>query len=86
MRAIIVGGILWLTLATAHAACTITLTGAHGRPVTIVVAQVAGINDCPECGGATATIVNTLGPTYWVKESAAEVSKRVDTALKEGCK
>ena len=69
----------------AHAACTITLTSASGRPVTIAVGQVVGIVDCQECGGATATIVNTLAPTYWVRESAAEVSKRLDAALKEGC-
>jgi len=54
--------------------------------VTIVATNVVGVIDCPECGGATRTIVNTLAPTYWVKESPEEVSKRLDAALKEGCK
>lgn len=86
MRAFI-GVILWCLIVThADAACTLKLTSAGGRPVTVVASQVAGIMDCPECGGSTRTIVNTLGPTYWVRESPEEVSKRLDAALKEGCK
>ncbi len=65
--------------------CTLALTTASGRVVTVVAGQIAGIVDCPECGGATSTIVNTLGPTYYVRESAAEVAKRLDAALREGC-
>ena len=56
-----------------------------GKPVTIVSSNVVGVLDCPECGGKTRTIVNTLAPTYWVRESAAEVSERLNAALKEGC-
>ena len=83
---IVIGVLVWaLTVTAADAACTITLTSAGGRPVTIVAANVVGIIDCPECGGKTRTIVNTLAPTYWVRESAEEVSKRLDAALKEGC-
>ena len=82
------GAILcYLVIATdAHAmTCTLALTTASGRVVTVVAGQIAGVIDCPECGGKTPTIVNTLGPTYYVRESAAEVSKRLDAALKEGC-
>ena len=86
MRNVIAGAFAWLILtAPADAACTITLMTAHGHPVTIVAANVVGILDCLDCGGPTRTIVNTLAPTYWVQESAAEVSKRLEAALKEGC-
>ena len=86
MRNVVAGAFLWLILVTsANAACTITLTSAEGRPVTIVSSNVVGVLDCPECGVKTLTIVNTLAPTYWVRESAAEVSERLNAALKEGC-
>ena len=87
MRNVVAGAFIWwlIFITPGNAACTITLTTAHGHKVVVVAGQVVGIVDCPNCGGATDTIVNTLAPTYWVRESAAEVVKRLDAALKEGC-
>jgi len=76
----------FIVLATvAHAACVLRLTTAEGRVVTVVASQVVGVLDCPTCGSRTGTLVNTLGPTYSVRESPEEVSRRLEAALKEGC-
>lgn len=77
--------VVLLLASPAHAACTIELTSADGRTLTLVVSQVVGVMDCPTCGGRTPTIVSTLNPTYWVRESAVDVVKKLDDALKAGC-
>jgi hypothetical protein len=70
---------------TAHAACVLKLTSPSGQKLMIAASAVVGVLDCPGCGGQTATMVNTLGLTYYVRESPEDVSQRLEAALKEGC-
>ena len=51
----------------------------------IVAGQIVGVLECAGCGGQTSTMVTTLNPTFYVRETAEEVSRQLDAALKEGC-
>ena len=70
---------------TAHAGCVLNLTTPHGNKLMIVAGQIVGVLECAGCGGQTSTMVTTLNPTFYVRETAEEVSRQLDAALKEGC-